>query len=58
MVNCLLGGIPVEFDNRYPDLERLCRGYKTALPPELTMRGSDEELAGERQKQTGAFSDG
>ena len=58
MVNCLLGGIPVEFDNRYPDLERLCRGYETALPPELTIRVSDEELAGERQKQTGAFSDG
>lgn len=58
MVNCLLGGISVEFDNRYPDLERLCRGYETALPPELTIRVSDEELAGERQKQTGAFSDG
>ena len=58
MVNCLLGGIPVEFDNRYPDLERLCRGFETALPPELTIRVSDEELAEERQKQTGTFSDG
>ena len=50
MVNCLLGGIPVEFDNRYPDLERLCRGFETTLPPELTIRVSDEELAEERQK--------
>ena len=58
MVNCLLGGISVEFDNRYPDLERLCRGYETALPPELTIRVSDEELAEERQKQTETFSDG
>lgn len=58
MVKILLAGIPVQFDNRFPDMEALCRGFETELPPELTIRVSDEELAGERQKQTETFSDG
>ena len=58
MVNLLLAGIPVQFDNRYPDLERLCRGFETELPPELTIAVSDVELEQERSKQTEAFSDG
>ena len=58
MVRLLLAGIPVEFDNRYPDLVSLCRGFETELPPELTIRVSDEDLAEERRKQAGVFSDG
>lgn len=58
MVRLLLAGIPVQFDNRYPDLEHLCRGFETELPPELTIRVCDEDLEDERGKQTGAFSDG
>ena len=58
MVKILLAGIPVQFDNRYPDLERLCRGFETELPPELTIAVSDAELAEERGKQEEAFSDG
>lgn len=58
MVKILLAGIPVQFDNRFPDLASLCRGYETELPPALTIRVSDAELAEERQKQTGVFSDG
>lgn len=58
MVRLLLAGIPVQFDNRYPNLEHLCRGFETELPPELTIRVCDEDLEDERGKQTGAFSDG
>lgn len=58
MVRLLLARIPVQFDNRYPDLEHLCRGFETELPPELTIRVCDEDLEDERGKQTGAFSDG
>ena len=58
MVNILLAGIPVQFDNRFPDLAVLCRGYETDLPPRLHIRVSDEELEEERSKQTHVFSDG
>ena len=58
MVKILLAGIPVQFDNRYPDLEHLCRGFETELPPELTIAVSDAELAEERSKQEEVFSDG
>lgn len=58
MVRLLLAGIPVQFDNCYPDLEHLCRGFETELPPELTIRVCDEDLAEERVKQAGVFSDG
>lgn len=58
MVKILLAGIPVQFDNRYPDLEHLCRGFETELPPELTIAVSDAELAEERGKQGEVFSDG
>ena len=58
MVRILLAGVAVEFDNRYPDLERLCRGYETTLPPELTIRVFREELEEERRRQTEPFSDG
>ena len=58
MVNILLAGTAVGFQNRYPDLEWMCRGYETALPPELTIRVTQEELEEERKKQEEAFSDG
>ena len=58
MVNILLAGTAVGFENRYPDLEWMCRGYETALPPELTIRVSQEELEEEQKKQEEAFSDG
>ena len=58
MVNILLAGTAVGFQNRYPDLEWMCRGYESALPPELTIRVTQEELEEERKKQEEAFSDG
>ena len=58
MVNILLAGIPVQFDNRFPDLAGLCRGFETDLPPVLSIQVSDEELEEERSKQADVFSDG
>ena len=58
MVNILLAGIPVQFDNRFADLERLCRGFEINLPPKLSIQVSGEELEEERSKQAGVFSDG
>ena len=58
MVNILLAGIPVEFDNRFPQLADLCRGFETDLPPALSIRVSDSELEEERSKQAEVFSDG
>ena len=58
MLKILLAGIPVGFDNRFPDLARLCRGFETELPPRLTVRVSEAEREEERRKQTEAFSDG
>ena len=58
MVTILLAGIPVQFDNRFPDLAGLCRGFETDLPPALSIRVSDNELEEERSKQADVFSDG
>lgn len=58
MVKILLADVPIAFRNRYPDLEQLCRGYETDLPPALTIQVSDEELAAEREKQVEDFPDG
>lgn len=58
MVKILLAGIPVQFDNRFPDLTDLCRGFETNLTPALSIRVSDEELEEERRQQTDVFSDG
>lgn len=58
MVNCLLAGIPVQFENRYPELARLCRGYETELPPAFRISVSADELEEERKQQPGEFSNG
>ena len=58
MIKILLAGIPVGFDNRFPDLARLCRGFETDLPPRLTIHVSEAEREEERRKQTEAFSEG
>ena len=58
MVKILLAGIPVEFDNRYPDLHDLCRGFETELTAEIQIRVAPEELAQELAMQPGDFSDG
>lgn len=58
MVKILLAGIPVQFDNRFPDLVTFCRGFETDLPPALSIQVSAEELDEEQNKQTDVFSDG
>ncbi len=58
MVNCMLAGIPVQFDNRFPQLAGLCRGYETDLPPAIRISVSADELEAERKQQPGEFSDG
>lgn len=58
MVNCLLAGIPVQFENQYPELARLCRGYETELPPAFRISVSAGELEQERRQQPGDFSNG
>ena len=58
MVNCMLAGIPVQFDNRFPQLAGLCRGYETDLPPAIRISVSADELEEERKQQPGEFSDG
>lgn len=58
MVNCLLAGVPVAFDNRFAQLAGLCRGYETDLPPAFRISVSAAELEAERKQQPGDFSDG
>ena len=58
MVKVKLAGIPVCFENRYPDLEILCRDYKTNEPSVITLTVSQEEIEEERSKQADIFSDG
>ena len=58
MVNCLLAGIPVQFENQYPELAQLCRGYETELPPAFHISVSAVELEQERRQQPGEFSNG
>ena len=49
MVNCMLAGIPVQFDNRFPQLAGLCRGYETDLPPAIRISVSADELEGQEE---------
>ena len=58
MVNVKLAGIPVCFENRYPDLECLCREYVTEETPVLTLSVTREEIEEERSEQADVFTDG
>ena len=58
MVNVLLAGVPIAFENRYPDLEYLCREYVTKETPVLTLSVTREEIEEERSKQADIFTDG
>lgn len=58
MVNIKLAEIPVQMDNRFPDLEALCREYVTEEQPQICLSVSDEELEKERSMQDDIFSDG
>lgn len=58
MVKIKLAGIPVCFENRYPDLEILCRGYETDEPAVITLSVTKEEIEQERSDQIYEFTDG
>lgn len=58
MINVELAGIPVQLNNRFPDLVQLCRDYETAKAPLFALSVSQEEIEAERQSQTYAFSEG
>lgn len=58
MVKVKLADIPVCFENRYPDLEYLCRGYETDDPPQITLSVTQEEIDQEREGQLYEFTDG
>ena len=58
MVNVLLAGVPIAFENRYPDLEYLCREYVTEETPVLTLSVTRKEIEEERSKQADIFTDG
>ena len=58
MVNIKLADIPIQMDNRFPDLEYLCAGYETDEPPQICLSVSQEDLEMERSMQSDVFSDG
>ena len=58
MVKVKLAGIPVCFENRYPDLEILCRGYETDEHAVITLSVTNEEIEQERIDQIYEFTDG
>lgn len=58
MVRIRLAEIPVQMNNRFPDLETLCRGYETEEDPAFTLSVTREEIEAERAMQADIFSDG
>lgn len=58
MVKINLAGIPIQLNNRYPDLEQLCRGYETADTPVMVLSVSPQEIEAERTMQADIFTDG
>jgi hypothetical protein len=45
-------------NNRFPELEILCRKYMTDEMPTITLSVTQEEIEEERSKQADVFSDG
>lgn len=61
MVDIRLAGVDIRMDNRYPDLEEMCREYTADFQgeaPRIVLQASPEELAAEQDAQDGTFSDG
>ena len=58
MVQIELAGIPIRLDNRFPELEVLCRDYLTDRVPVISLAVAQEEIEEERSKQADIFSDG
>lgn len=58
MVNVKLADIAVCFENRYPELEILCRDYLTDEAPQITLSVTQEEIETERSLQADVFTAG
>lgn len=58
MITVKLADVPIQLNNRYPDVETLCRGYETEEPPQLQIHVTPEEIEQERQSQDCPFSEG
>ena len=58
MVRARLAGIPVQMNNRFPELEKLCRDYVTDEDPLITLSVTQAEIEEERAKQADIFTDG
>ena len=58
MVNIKIADIPVQLNNRFPDLAYLCAGYETAETAAICLLVSQEELDQERSMQVYDFPDG
>lgn len=44
-----LADIPIGIENKYQDVEKLCKGYMTEDSPEFTVSASEEEIQKERE---------
>lgn len=58
MLRVQLAGIPVQMNNRFPDLQALCQGYETDEDPSITLSVTQDEIGQERTMQAGVFTDG
>lgn len=58
MVKVQLAGIPVQMNNRFPELEVLCRDYLTEEEPVITLSATQKEIEAERAMQDDIFTDG
>ena len=58
MVNIKLADIPIQMDNRFPDLAYLCAGYETEEEPVIRLSVTQEEIDRERSMQPFEFPEG
>ena len=58
MVRVRLAGIPIQMNNRFPELDNLCRDYVTDESPLITLSVTQAEIEEERTKQADIFTDG
>lgn len=58
MINIKLANVPIQLDNRYPDLEVFCRDYITQELPQMVLSVTPQEIEAERSSQTYDFPDG